>query len=101
MAARSDMTIAVDKDVKHQIKQTKSFEGPLIKSSSFSSIRLCGNVVYKVEKSYVDKLVTRYLLHFSLLSTSPEFFIDQNQFYFIHRLLVSYDMRFESSKTGS
>ena len=53
-----------------------------IKSRSFSLIRLCGNVVYRVEKSYVDKLVARNPLHFNLLSTSPEFFIDQNQFLF-------------------
>ena len=38
--------------------------------------------VYRVEKSYVDKLVARNPLHFNLLSTSPEFFIDQNQFLF-------------------
>ena len=48
----------------------------------FSLIRLYGNVVYRVEKSYVDKLVARYPLHFNLLSTSPEFSIDQNQFLF-------------------
>ena len=48
----------------------------------FSFIRLCGNVVYRVEKSYVDKLVARNPLHFNLLSTSPEFFNDQNQFLF-------------------
>ena len=30
-----------------------------IKSRSFSLIRLCGKVVYRVEKSYVDKLVAR------------------------------------------
>ena len=53
-----------------------------IKSRSFSLIRLCGNVVYKVEKSYQDKLVARNPLHINLLSTSPEFFIDQNQFLF-------------------
>ena len=38
----------------------------------------CG--IYRVEKSYVDKLVACNLLDFNLLSTSPEFFIDQNQF---------------------
>ena len=53
-----------------------------IKFRSFSLIRLCGNVVYRVEKSYVDKLVARNPLHFNLLSTSPELFIDQNQFLF-------------------
>ena len=75
-----------------------------IKSSIFSLIRLCDNVVYRVEKSYVDKLVARNPLHFNLLSTSPELFIDQNQFLFesfIYRLTVSYDMRFDSSKAGS
>ena len=51
-----------------------------IKSRSFSLIRLCGNVVYRVEKSYVDKLVARNPLHFNLLSTSPEFFIVQKIF---------------------
>ena len=30
----------------------------------------------------MDKLVARSPLHFNLLSTSPEFFIDQNQFLF-------------------
>ena len=45
-----------------------------IKSSIFSLIILCGNVVYRVEKSYVDKLVARNPLHFNLLSTFPEFF---------------------------
>ena len=30
----------------------------------------------------MDKLVARNPLHFNLLSTSPEFFIDQNQFLF-------------------
>ena len=59
-------------------------------------------MVYRVEKSFVDKLVARDPLHFNLLSTSPECFIDQNHFLsFIHRLTVSYDMRFDSSKTGS
>ena len=53
-----------------------------IKSRGFSFIRLCGNVVYRVKKSYVDKLVSQNPLHFNLLSTSPEFFIDQNQFLF-------------------
>ena len=53
-----------------------------IKSSNFSLIRLCDNVVYRVEKSYVGKLFARNPLHFNLLSTSPDFFIDQNQFLF-------------------
>ena len=39
-------------------------------------------MVYRVEKSYVDKLVARNPLHFNLLSTSLEFFTDQNQFLF-------------------
>ena len=34
-------------------------------------------MVYRVEKSYVDKLVVRNPLHFNLLSTSPELFIDK------------------------
>ena len=54
-----------------------------IKSRSFSLIRLCGNVVYRVERSYVDKLVALNPLHFSLLNTSTEcFFFYQNQFLF-------------------
>ena len=32
------------------------------------------------KKSYVDKLVARNPLDFSLLSTSPEFLTDQNKF---------------------
>ena len=73
------------------------------KSRSFSLIRLCGNVVYRVEKYYVDKLVERNPLHFNLLCTSPEFFIDQNQFFLKFHTLsqVSYGMNFDSSKTGS
>ena len=39
-------------------------------------------MVHRVEKSYVDKLVARNPLHISLLSTSPEVYIDQNQFLF-------------------
>ena len=53
-----------------------------ITSRSFSLIRLCGNAVYRVQKSYADKLVARNPLHLNLLSTSSEFFIDQNQFLF-------------------
>ena len=53
-----------------------------IKSRSFSLFRLCGNVVYRVEKPYVVKLVARNPVHFNLLSTLPECFIDQNQFLF-------------------
>ena len=52
-----------------------------IKSRKFSLIRLCGNAVYRVEKSYVDKLVARNTLHFSLLSTSLECFIAKTSFY--------------------
>ena len=37
-------------------------------------------MVQSVEKSQVDKLVARNPLDFSLLSTSPEFIIDQNKF---------------------
>ena len=37
--------------------------------------------MYKVEKSYVDKLVALNPLLLSLLSTSREFFIDQNIFF--------------------
>ena len=54
-------------------------------------------MVYRVEKSYVDKLVARNLIHFSLLSTSPEFFIDQNQFLFevsytVSQYLMTWDL---------
>ena len=52
-----------------------------IKSRSFSLIRLCGNVVYRVEKSYVDKLVARNPLHFNLLSTSPEFLLTKTKWH--------------------
>ena len=74
-----------------------------IKSRSFSFIRLCGNVVYRVVKSYVNKLVERNPLHFNLLSTLPEFLLTKINFIlsFIHCLTVPYDMRFDSSKTGS
>ena len=44
-------------------------------------VRLCGNVVYRVEKSYVDKHVARNPLHFNLLSTSPEFLLTKTNFY--------------------
>ena len=47
-----------------------------IKSLSFSLITLCGKVVKRAEKSYVDKLVVRSPLNFNLLITSPDFFID-------------------------
>ena len=53
----------------------------IINSRLFSLIRLCGNVVYRVEKSYVDKLVARIPLHFNLLSTSPEFLLTKTNFY--------------------
>ena len=44
-----------------------------IKHRLFSLIRIYVNVVYRVERSYVDKLITRNTLHFHLLSTSSEF----------------------------
>ena len=47
---------------------------------SFSLIRLCGNVVLRVEKSYVDKPDARKPLDFNILIISPEFLIDQNKF---------------------
>ena len=51
-------------------------------------------MVYRVEKSY--KLVARNPLHFNLLSTSPEFFIDQNQFLFEVSYTVSqYRMKWD------
>ena len=53
-----------------------------IKFRNVSLIVLCGNVVYRVEKSYVDKFVAQNPLHFNLLSTSPELCIDKNQFLF-------------------
>ena len=37
-------------------------------------------MVESVEKSKVDKLVARNPLDFSLLSTSPEFLLDQSKF---------------------
>ena len=52
-----------------------------IKSRSFSLIRLCGSVVYSVEKSYMDKLVAWNPLHFNLLSTSPEFLLTKTNFF--------------------
>ena len=59
-------------------------------------------MVYSVEKSYVDKLVARNPLHFNLLSTSTEFWPKPIFIWsFIHRLTVSYDMRFDSSETGN
>ena len=71
-----------------------------IKSRSLSIIRLCDNVVYRVEKSCGQ--VRGNPLHFNKLSTSLEFFIDQNQFLFEVSYTVShYLMRFDSNKTGS
>ena len=43
-------------------------------------IRLWGNVVKRVEKSYVDKLDARKPLDFNLLRISSEYLIDQNKF---------------------
>ena len=47
----------------------------LIKSISF--IKWWGNVVYSVEKSYVDNLEAWKFLVLNLLRTSLEFLIDQ------------------------
>ena len=49
----------------------------LIKSSSLSFIRCWGNVVYSVEKSFVDNLEALKFLDLNLLRTSLEFSIDQ------------------------
>ena len=56
------------------------FEGPLYQIEKFSLIRLCGNVVYSVEKSYVDKLVS--MEPSTLQFSERQNFIDQNQFFF-------------------
>ena len=50
----------------------------LIKPISLSFIRRCGNVVYSVEKSYVDHLEALKFLDLNLVRTSLEFLIDQN-----------------------
>ena len=50
----------------------------LIKSINLSFIRWWGNVVYSVEKSYVDNLEAWKFLDLNLLRTSLEFLIDQN-----------------------
>ena len=47
---------------------------------SFSLIKLCGKVVKSVEKSYVDKLVSRNPFNFNILVISPELLIDQTKF---------------------
>ena len=39
-----------------------------------------GQVIYNVEKSYVDKLDARKARDFSLFNTSHEFLIDQTRF---------------------
>ena len=52
-----------------------------IKSRSFPLIRLCGNVVYRVEKSYVDKLVAQNPINFSLLRISLECLLTKTRFY--------------------
>ena len=49
----------------------------LIKSISLSFIRWWGNVVYSVEKSYVDNLEAWKFLDLNLLRTALEFLIDQ------------------------
>ena len=51
---------------------------------SFSLIGLWDNVVYSVEKSYVDKLVARNHLHFNfnVLSTSLKSLETKTNFYF-------------------
>ena len=52
----------------------------LIKSISISFIRWWGNIVYSVEKSYVDNLEALKFLDLNLLRTSLiEFLIDQKQ----------------------
>ena len=52
-----------------------------IKSRNFPLIRLCGNVVNRVEKAYVDKLVARDPLDNNLLSTSPDFLLTKSIFH--------------------
>ena len=52
-----------------------------VKSSFFSLIRLCGNVVYRIEKSYMDKLVAWNPLNFSLLSISTDFLLTKTSFF--------------------
>ena len=46
---------------------------PSMRSTTFSLIILYGNVVHRIEKSYLNKLVQRNPLHFNLLNTSLEF----------------------------
>ena len=50
----------------------------LFKSISLSFIRWWGNVVYSVEKSYVNNLEAWKFLDLNLLRLSLEFLIDQN-----------------------
>ena len=72
-----------------------------IKSSIFSLNQIMWQCGIQSRKLYVDKLVARNPLHFNLLSSSPEIFIDQNQVLFEVSYTVSqYDMRFDSIKTG-
>ena len=52
-------------------------------------------VVYRLEKSYVDKLVARNPLYFNLVSTK---FLLTNEV--SNRLTVYYDMSVDSSKKG-
>ena len=42
--------------------------------------KIVGQVVYNVEKSYVDKLEARKPRDYSLFNTSHEFLIDQKRF---------------------
>ena len=50
----------------------------LIKSVSLSYIRWWGNVVYSVEKSYVDNLEAWKVLDLKLLRTPLEFLLTKN-----------------------
>ena len=52
-----------------------------VKSSGLSLIRLWGKVVFKVEKSYVDRLDAQKPPDFSLFNTSYECLIDQKRFF--------------------
>ena len=61
-----------------------------------------GQVVYNVEKSYVDKLDARKHRDFSLSNTSHEFLIDQKKIFtdpFIDFFTIFNDIIFDSSKT--
>ena len=58
-----------------------SFLMPFIKSTSFSFIRLCGNVVYRLEKSYS----TVSVMFISLTLTNVEFRMSRDFFPWILR----------------